>query len=293
MSSDIVQVSELCYLLPGPAKAGIVKLAEDEVCLIDSGSDKSAARKLRKALDAHGWKLRAIYNTHSHADHIGGNQYLQAQTACRIYAPGIEQAFTCHPVLEPTFLYGGYPPAALRGKFLMAQASVAEPLTPATLPPGFELIPLPGHTFDMVGFRTPDNVVFVADSLASRETLQKYRLCFVHDIAAYLSTLEMLQQLRAALFIPSHAEPTTELASLARYNIEQVHAVAELILALCAAQPLDFEELLRSLFDSYTLTLNMEQYVLAGSTLRSFLAWLCDTGRIRPTFHKNKLLWSS
>ena len=81
--------------------------------------------------------------------------------------------FTKHPVLEPAFLYGGFPPEDLRHKFLMAQESDASLLTEDTLPEGFEIIPLPGHYFDMVGFRTPDDVVFLADCLSSRQTLDK------------------------------------------------------------------------------------------------------------------------
>ena len=41
----------------------------------------------------------------------------------------------------------------------MAQDSGAEVLTAEALPEGFESIPLPGHFFDMVGFRTADDVV--------------------------------------------------------------------------------------------------------------------------------------
>lgn len=91
--------------MQSPAKIGIVKVSEKEVCLIDSGSDKDAGRRVRKILDEQGWKLTAIYNTHSNADHIGGNRYLQQQTGCKIYAPGMECDFTNHPVLELSFLY--------------------------------------------------------------------------------------------------------------------------------------------------------------------------------------------
>ena len=48
-----------------------------------------------------------IGHTHSNADHIGGNKYLQGQTGCKIYVPGIDCDFTRHPILEPSFLYGG------------------------------------------------------------------------------------------------------------------------------------------------------------------------------------------
>ncbi len=75
----------------------------------------------------------------------------------------------------PLFLYGGYPCKDLSHKFLLAQESNAELLTKNAMPDGFEIIPLPGHFFDMVGFRTPDNIVFLADRLSSAELLINIR----------------------------------------------------------------------------------------------------------------------
>ena len=241
---ELIQVSDRDYYIQCPAKIGLVRLNETDVCLIDSGSDKDAGRKVRQILDARGWTLKAIYNSHSNADHIGGNKYLQGQTGCRIFAPGMERAFTEHPILEPSFLYGAYPFKELRHKFLLAQESAAEPLTAAALPAGFEIIPLPGHFFDMVGFRTADDTVFLADCLSSRETLDKYRIGFIYDVAAYLDTLKMVQDLRARFFVPAHAEAAEDLRALAQYNIDSVHRVAEDILHFCKT-PLCFEALLQ------------------------------------------------
>ena len=288
---ELVQVSESCYYIQSPAKIGLIKLNDQDVVLIDSGNDKDAGRKVRQILDANKWKLKAIYNTHANADHIGGNKYLQAQTGCKIYVPGIDCEFTRNPVLEPSFLFGGYPPKDLRHKFLMAQASDAQYLTKEALPEGFEAIPLPGHFFDMVGFRTPDDVVYLADCLSSRETLEKYRIGFIYDVAAYLQTLEMVKTMEAKLFIPAHAAVTDSIAELAQYNIDQVNEIADRILTLCET-PCCFEELLRQLFDAYALTMNFEQYVLVGSTVRSYLAWLKDAGRLDVSFEENRMLWN-
>ncbi len=287
---ELMQAGERSYYIQSPAKIGLVKLGDTDVCLIDSGSDKDAGRKVRQILDANGWKLRAIYNTHSNADHIGGNKYLQAQTGCKIYAPGIECDFTRHPLLEPSFLYGGFPFGDLRHKFLMAQESDAEVLTPESLPEGFEILELPGHFFDMVGFRAPDGAVYLADCLSSRETLDKYQIGFIYDVAAYLGTLEKVKAMQAPVFIPAHAAATEDIAPLAQVNIDKVHEIAEIIVSLCA-EPLCFEEILQKLFNRYQLVMNAEQYVLVGSTVRSYLAWLKDSGRLQVSFEDSRMLW--
>ena len=284
---ELIQAAEHTYYIESPAKIGLVQTG-DTVALIDSGSDKEAGRKVRQHLDARGLKLSAIYNTHSNADHIGGNQYLQRQTGCAVYAPGVEAAFTRDPILEPSFLYGGCPPKPLRHKFLLAQPSDVQVLDPKACP--LEVIPLPGHFFDMVGYRTEDGVVFLADCLSSRETLEKYRVSFLYDVAAYLDTLDRVAAMEAALFVPAHTAATEDIAPLARYNRDQVYAVAEDLLDLLA-EPLVFEEVLRRLFRRYRLTMDFQQYVLVGSTVKSYLAWLLDGGRVTAAFNDCRLLW--
>lgn len=289
---ELVQVTENAFYVNSPAKIGIVRLEGDAVCLIDSGNDKDAGRKLRQILDKNGWKLRCILNTHSNADHIGGNRYLQGQTGCAVYAPGVEADFTNHPILEPSFLYGGFPPKELRHKFLLAQESDALPMTPDTLPAGIERIELPGHFFDMVGFRTADDVVFLADCLSSEESLEKYQISFVYDVQAYLDTLEAVKSMQAAVFVPAHADATADIAPLAQKNIDKVQQIAARILELCQT-PMIFEDILQSLFQAFDLTMNFEQYVLVGSTVRSYLAWLHDMGKLDAQFEAARLIWKT
>lgn len=289
---ELVNVRGKSFYIESPAKIGLVKLDGDKVCLIDSGSDKEAGRKIRKILDSEGLKLTAIFNTHSNADHIGGNKYLQSQTGCKIYAPDIECAFTRYPILEASFLYGGYPMKELRHKFLMAQESNAEYLTPEVLPDGWEIIPLPGHFFSMAGFRTPDDVVYLADCLSSVETLKKYCISFIYDVGAYISTLETVKSMEAEAFVPSHAPVTDEISRLAQYNIDSVNEIADIIAGICR-EPLNFESVLQRLFSVLNLSMTFEQYVLAGSTVRSYLSWLKDKGRVKAYFSDNMLLWEA
>lgn len=277
-----------CYV-DMPAKAGLYADGAGRVTLIDTGSDRDAAKKIDRHIRENGWTLETLINTHSHADHCGGNAYFVQMYGCRLIAPGLEGAFVRFPVLEPSFLYGGFPPKPLRNKFLMAQPSAP---ADAALPEGFSLIPLPGHSFDMVGVRTPDDVLFLADCLTGENILNKYHIGFLYDVEQYLATLSAVEGIQAALFVPAHAEPTEDIRPLARANRAKLEEILALILALCAA-PLTQEELLKRVFDHYGLTLDFGQYVLAGSTLRSCLAYLLDHGRVEAVFLENRLLWKT
>ncbi|MDE7361956.1 MAG: MBL fold metallo-hydrolase [Oscillospiraceae bacterium] len=286
---ELRQAGERTYYIESPAKIGIY-LADEGAYLIDSGNDKDAGRRVRKILDEQGWQLRGIINTHSNSDHIGGNRYLQQQTGCRVFSAGIEAAFTEYPILEPSFLYGGYPCKELRHKFLLAAESEVTDFSDSSFPSELEIIPLPGHFFNMTGFRTPDDVVFLADCLSSRETLDKYQIGFIYDVGEYLNTLERVKTMNAKLFIPSHAAATDSIAELAQYNIDKVREVADRITALCET-PLCFEHILQRLFTEYERKMTFEQYVLVGSTVKSYLSWLYDTGRVGVSFEDNMLLW--
>ncbi len=71
----------------------------------------------------------------------------------------MKKSFTESPILESSFLYGGYPFKDIRNKFLLAKESVVTPIE-NNLPNGLEYFSLKGHFFDMVGVKTSDNVYF-------------------------------------------------------------------------------------------------------------------------------------
>ncbi|WP_342990976.1 MULTISPECIES: MBL fold metallo-hydrolase [Bacteroides] len=278
--------------MESPAKIGIYKQNDTDIYLIDSGNDKEAGKKVVKIANQNNWRIKAIINTHSNADHIGGNHYIQEQTSCPIFTKGIEAAFTNYPILELSFLYGGYPCKELRGKFLLAKASQVNDISHDDFPKELEVIPLAGHFFDMIGLRTPDNTVFLADCISSKATLEKYQISFIYDVAQYLETLDKVEKMQGKIFVPAHAEVTGTIKVLTEINRNKIYEIAETLLDICKKQ-IATEDILQQIFDRYNLTMNIEQYVLVGSTIRSYLSWLRDNGKITFTIQENKLLWKT
>jgi len=287
---ELIQVGAKTYYIKNPTNIGIYKTGDSEVFLIDSGNDKDAGKKILKILDAQGWTVKGIISTHSNADHIGGNRVIQERTSCPVYSHGIEKCITENPLLEPAFLYGGNPLPELKNKFLMAKESRVTQID-GNLPHGLEYISLKGHYFDMIGVKTDDDVYFLGDSLFSQETIDKYHLFFIYDVKEYLSTLDALSQLDGKLYVPSHCEASKDITNLINANRKAVLENAETIYSLCA-HPTTFEDLLKSVFDSYNLTINPNQFVLIGSTLKGYLTYLYEIGKVRFEFSNNKMYWS-
>lgn len=290
----IERLGEDTRIVVGPTNLGLVGKPDGPLVLVDSGNDDDAGRKILRAVESEGGRIAMIALTHSNADHCGGNAFIQARTGCRIAATRVEAAFTETPLLEPAYLWGGFPPPVLRSKFLMAQSSrvtdILEPpcILPDTAPgiPRIEAVPLPGHFFGQAGFLTRDRVFFAADAVASVEILEKYHIFYLCDIESHLATLDRLEQLDADWFVPSHALPTRDIRPVVKANRDKLWEIVGVILRLCE-EPQSSEILLAKLADHYGIVLNSSQHVLIGSTLRSFLAWLIGKKEITSTIESN------
>ena len=291
-SLTLEHVAGTTVYIPSPTNIGLY-VKNGAAILIDSGNDKEAGRQIANLLTERALKLELIVNTHSNADHIGGNAFLQSKTNCRIAATELESVFINNPLLEPAFLLGGYPFNELRNKFLMAKPSRVTDVIPSSGKiPGTDLeaFPLPGHFFDMIGVRTPDNVLFISDSLFPEQIISKYHAFFLLDIHAHLETLERLKELKESTFIPGHGKPSRDISRLIQINRQKIDELMGTILTIIQKASAS-EEILAAFCERYGITLDANQYVLISSTLKSYLTYLKNEGRIETVFENGKLLW--
>lgn len=287
---ELIRVGERTYYIDCPSKIGIYRLDDERVCLIDSGNDKDAGKKVLKVLAANYWRPEMILNTHSHADHIGGNRVIQERTGCKAYCAGADRVFAENTAMEPSFLYGGSPYKELRNKFLLAQSSVVEELTEEALPEGMRMVRIDGHSFSMAAFETEDGIWFVADGVNDEKIMEKYHVSFLYDVEEYLKSLDRLEGLEGRLFIPSHGATYTEMASIVKANRDKVYEIADVLRGICEKE-VGTEEVIQRVFDRYELKMDGNQYVLVGATLRSYLSWLKERGEVGIEFKSNRMYW--
>ncbi len=286
---ELEKLGDKTYYIKNPTNIGVYKIDDENVYIIDSGNDKEAGKKILKIITEQGWKIKGIINTHSNADHIGGNKVIQDRTNCSIYASKIEKSFIENTILEASFLYGGFPFKDIKNKFLMAKESNVQQID-GNLPEGLEMFNLKGHFFDMIGIKTSDNVYFLADSVFSKETINKYHLFFIYDVKEYLNTLDYLNTLNGKIYIPSHCEKTDDIKELIKNNRDKINEISNKIYNICKKES-TFEEILKEIFEEYDLIMNPNQYVLIGSTIKSYLSYLYEENKIIYEFKDNKMIW--
>lgn len=286
---ELTKLGEKTYCIQNPTNIGIYKLDDDKICIIDTGNDKESGRKILKIINEQNWQVECIINTHSNADHVGGNKFIQDRTNCKILSSKIETAIINNPELEPALLYGAMPLNELNNKFLLAKESNCQVID-NNLPKGLEYFTLKGHFIDMIGIKTSDNIYFLGDSIFSEETIKKYHIFFIYDVEKYLQTLDFLDTLNGTFYIPSHVKLLSDLKELIKLNKNKINEICNAILNTCQ-NPTTTEEIIKNIFDTYNLEININQYALLGSTIKSYLTYLNNQNRVEYFFKDNLLYW--
>lgn len=286
----MVKIEELgdgAYRIPGRTVIGIVCLERD-CYLIDTGLDDDQGRKALNAVKSLNCELKSVINTHSHADHIGGNNFVEKRVNVDIFGPLEEVSYIRDPKLEPVMLYGGNPIPELLSKFFMAKPSNAKPVENASLP--LKLVDLRGHSPRMIGIQT-DQVFFVADAYTSIDLLRKHVIPYTYDPELALKTLESLLDTKGLLYVPFHGEPSMKPEEEIEANISAIQRTKETLLKVLKNSLSTCELISKVLSQLSVKIVNTALYFLYESMLKGYLAWLKRDNLITSKVESNKIIW--
>lgn len=293
---NLQRISEQVWHLAGAVSSVVVENGAGGALLIDTGLDDSHARKLLRELDAVGLTPSAILNTHSHADHHGGNAaILKRFPDLPIYAPPLEAAVIRHPVLEPLTLYGAMPPAELCNKFLLAPASPAQPLEAGMHTLGgaeVQLLNVPGHAAEQFAVRI-GSVLYAADALFGAEALAKHPLTFCADSAAQKASAQALGELSGiGTVLVGHGQPASELYALAEENLAAYAATTDWVLQAVQAGHRDTDSILAAVCGYAGLHMTgAGPLLLNRAVVSAHLKELLTDGILRLVVVENRLCW--
>lgn len=291
---SLKQLSEHVYYLAAAVNTFIIS-NKGQAILIDTGQDKDYGRKLKQACEALDLQPIAILNTHSHADHYGGNDYLLKHYAIPVYAPVFEASILQAPYLEPVYLFNGAKPLPeLLSKWLLAKPSkVDAELKEGKLElAGLELTILEtsGHAHRHMSVIC-DDVLIAADALFGYSVLEKYALPFGQDIAKQIASTQKLSGLDVRVTVPGHGDPSEDLADLVSTNLRAFSKASEAILQACNGK--STEEVLRqSCQDLGIIMTDLPRYYLNLCVVMAYLSYLRESAKVALELKSNSLYWS-
>jgi len=289
---DLVKIAGPAHYLPGRVNIGAIA-GDGQAALIDTGLDESAARKAVQAVEQAGLRLAAVINTHSHADHCGGNAFVVKRTGAPIYAPPVEAALIQHTEFEPFFLFGAAPFKAIDSKwFHAAPTPVAHVLDATVSVCGVELevLPVAGHSMNQVAVATTE-VAYLADALMAPEILERYPIQYCYDVLGHRATLNRLAILRRDWYVGAHFPPMQDLTPLLAANRANLERTAAAVLdALRPAATT--EEVVHSAAEALGVPpMDPPAYLLNAAAVKAHLSAHVRQARVSFEIQDQRPLW--
>ncbi|TDX52341.1 MBL fold metallo-hydrolase [Orenia marismortui] len=290
------KLTENVYYIKAKTNIGVIK-DDNQAILIDSGLDDSIAKKILRILEENDLKLKAIINTHSHADHYGANAYLQKKTGAEVYAFRMESAVIKYPYLEPlTFFSGANPIGDLKNKFLMSEPSevdyvIAEQEDKLIFDNlELEVVNLQGHSVNQIGIGV-EGVLFCGDAIFSEELIKKHKLLYYMDIGKQKATLNFLKGSNYDIYISSHTREIDNIVEISDQNLAYINQIEAAILEILSSRKRT-EEVFKELCDKYSLKLKgSQQYYLMKTVVMAYLSYLYEEDKLKNNIVDNYLYW--
>lgn len=285
---ELKQIGPKTFCIEHDTNIGIHFTDDGRMYLIDTGS-KGDGEKIDEILSREGWVPSCIINTHTHIDHIGGNEFLMRKYGIPAYCTDYDMAFAHYSELEAAYMNGGYPAEKLRTIFAHPGMIGFRSIEKET-PDGIDWTYLPGHSFGMIGIKTSDDIWFMGDSYLSRSFLKQYTFGFIYNVEAYIDTLKKLKEFKGALFVPSHGILETDIVPSLEQNLRSVAEMCSMICETCREYR-GQDEILQQMYERLRMHARPAQHALLSSTVKSYLTYLQDRNKLECRFVDNIMKW--
>jgi len=293
---ELQHIADNVYYLSSAINIGVIRGDNDQVVLIDSGIGDRSARHILHALQAEGLRPVAVFNTHGHGDHVGGNAYLVEQAGVRVYAPLYDSIVIRQPIWGMLFMFAGGEPIRELAvpRFSPRPSPVDEIVTEGELSIAgttIEAIPMAGHTGTHTCYRA-GRILFLGDLLSSEVELEHAKISYAYSVTMRLESLARLRTIEADYYLLAHGDLRQDISPLLELNLARVRETLDFIKQYLARGRAEAADVVAAVADHFGLSLDrVRDYFMLQPTIYSHLSYLHDRGEIDFELEGNRLWW--
>lgn len=269
-------------IVTGYSRLPVYKLNETDVIMIDSGLPREWDG-IEKCLDKESLFVKAVLTSHYHPDHVGNHLRLRRKYGAKLYLSPYAAAAKADPMNMLGGMVGITTYRQVKNHFGESFAPDyfidwnAESIQVEGK--AFQILQLPGHCPEHMGFITPDNVGYIADAVLSENIITHLRSTFTTCVELELQTKEKVAQLQCDKYIVAHNAVCDSIRELALQNRDHMHSRLALLEQI-AEDYMDLDTLIARFLE---VTNNIPDSVrkVAGTrhNLIPLVDYLMDTGR--------------
>ena len=255
--------------------------SRDGAVIMDTGLKHPDRAGILALLEREKIQIASILISHFHRDHIGNIRVLREQYGATIYYSPLVCALLHAPKAISKL--------ALNSGYVILPALAHEPGVELIKPSDrivnaagydFQILDLPGHASENMGFVTPDGVAYLSDTLLSLDVLHALRLPYCENYTQDLQAKQSVLEMAYPMYILAHNGVFADVQEVALANIENMHQKAAFVENLLE----DFTCLddLTARFMTVTGAKVNEPRKVQGSrhNLQTILEFLLEEGRV-------------
>lgn len=272
------------------------RLHEREWILLDCGS-RYLERELLDLLEQEQITIRAVIVSHAHYDHTGNLNVLKkrygAEVIMSVFDAGVSQdllglkaTFYSSTIPEIQRMYSGM--CCIADRILDAWTDCIE-IDGAR----FDVVNLSGHAASQIGIVTPDQVIYLADSIFGEAFLNQQSLMYSFCWNDMLKTLGLLGKLSYPYYVAAHSGVYCSLSELIEKNkcyFEMMFRRFEKIMV----EEFTFQDIFVRVLKEWNMSIkSCGSAQLLERIVRSILEYLQEKGRLETQVKNGMIVYGT
>lgn len=272
------------------------KIDDREIIMLDSGLAGEETKEIEKFLELYSLKLAAIICSHAHVDHVGNNMYFKKKYNCIIAMPEFE-AFVCSSIDNLKFYYGYQTLSDIKENFgdMVCKTDIMILDNQEYIyiyGVKFKIISTPGHSPAHICIVTPDDVVYLGDSLISYEVMERAKLPYTYTISKDLKSKGKLYKFKYDKYIVAHKGIYSNITKLVEDNINFYRNIAAKIYNIIDGN-ITMENIVKNAIENFHISISgVCKYIIMERIVRSYIEYLDEMKMIKLNIEDGLIKYS-